>query len=294
MKSVLVRLGKYQNQATPAEKEVVQFILHHPEDAAEMSARELAGKTFSSSATLIRMCQRIGFDGYKDLKRALQYELVERKLSIQEKKGEISHEDSLEAMADKITYKNIVSLEETRNLLDLEVLGKCVDLLYRPRVIVLFGLGSSLCVARDAYLKFLRLNKSCILNDDWHSQLLAARNMREEDVGLFLSYSGQTSEMIQCARALKDTGAKMILITGFSASVLSEMADYNLYVSANESLFRNGAMSSRIGQLNMIDILYTAFANVDYDYSMERLYATHIDKPNYKNGGEDKEYAGSK
>ena len=75
---------------------------------------------------------------------------------------------------------------------------------------------------------------------------------------------------------------------------LSEMADYNLYVSANESLFRNGALSSRIGQLNMIDILYTAFANVDYDYSMERLYATHIDKPNYKNGGEDKEYAGSK
>ena len=33
MKSVLVRLNEYQLQMTPAESEVVQYILHHPEKA---------------------------------------------------------------------------------------------------------------------------------------------------------------------------------------------------------------------------------------------------------------------
>ena len=38
-------------------------------------------------------------------------------------------------------------------------------------------------------------------------------------------------------------------------------------------------MSSRISQLNIIDILYTAFANREYEYCLEQLSKTHIRKP---------------
>ncbi|MDO4326813.1 MAG: MurR/RpiR family transcriptional regulator [bacterium] len=285
MRSVLIRLNEYQDQMTSAESGAVQYILEHPDAVVDMSAQELAEKAFSSPATVVRLCRHLGFEGYKEMRRLLQCELLERRLSRQERLGELSREDSLEQMADKITYKNIMSLEATKNLLDFAVLQECVDVLYHARVIYLFGLGSSLCVARDAYLKFLRLDKPCILNDDWHSQLLQSRNMTAEDAGLFISYSGQTAELIECAKAVKKSGAKMILITRFAASTLSALADYNLYVAANESLFRNGAMSSRISQLNVVDILYTAFANVDYPHSMERLYMTHIEKPKYRNQG---------
>lgn len=284
MKSVLVRLREYQTQMTAAESEVVQYLLRCPEEAMELSVHELAERSFSSSATIVRMCRRLGFDGYKELRRSLQYELAVRKRSEKERRDEISREDSLEEMVDKITYKNIVSLEETKNLVDIPVLQQCVDLLCSARVIYLFGIGSSLCVARDAYLKFLRLGKPCVLNDDWHSQLLQARNMSAGDVGLFISYSGQTVEMIECARNLKENGAKMIAITRFATSELAEFSDYNLYVAAHESLFRNGAMSSRISQLNMIDILYTAFANTDFEQSMKRFCITHIQKPSQKIG----------
>lgn len=285
MRSVLIRLNEYQDQMTSAESGAVRYILEYPDAVVDMSAQELAEKAFSSPATVVRLCRHLGFEGYKEMRRLLQCELLERRLSKQERLGELSREDSLEQMADKITYKNIMSLEATKNLLDFAVLQECVDVLYRARVIYLFGLGSSLCVARDAYLKFLRLDKPCILNDDWHSQLLQSRNMKAEDAGLFISYSGQTAELIECAKAVKKSGAKMILITRFAASTLSALADYNLYVAANESLFRNGAMSSRISQLNVVDILYTAFANVDYPHSMERLYMTHIEKPKYRNQG---------
>lgn len=293
MKSVLVRLNEYQLQMTPAESKVVQLILTDPKRAMELSVHQLAAQAFSSSATIVRMCRRLGFEGYKELKRALQYELAVRQLSEQENHGEVLQGDTLEEMVDKITYKNIASLEETKNLVDLPVLKECVDLLSSSRCIYLFGVGSSLCVARDAYLKFLRLNRPCVLDADLHSQLIQARNMTPQDLGLFISYSGQTVEMIECARVVKKIGAKMILITRFAASPLSELSDYNLYVSANESLFRNGAMSSRISQLNVIDILYTAYASAHYEDSMERLRATHIEKPNCKNAKGDNRYAGT-
>ena len=60
---------------------------------------------------------------------------------------------------------------------------------------------------------------------------------------------------------------------------VAELADYNLYIAANESLFRNGAMSSRIAQLNVVDILYTAYASRHYEETLRALTRTHIYKP---------------
>ena len=63
------------------------------------------------------------------------------------------------------------------------------------------------------------------------------------------------------------------------SSPVSDLADYRLYTAANESLFRSGAMSSRMSQLNVVDILYTALANDRYEESLQQLSKTHIVKP---------------
>lgn len=47
------------------------------------------------------------------------------------------------------------------------------------------------------------------------------------------------------------------------------MADCCLYVMATEELFRSGAMSSRISQLNMVDILYTAYLSRDFNPELQ-------------------------
>lgn len=280
MKSVLVRLREYQKQMGSAEAGVVGFLLEEPEKAVELSVHALAKECFSSPSTIIRMCKRLGFGGYREFKHILISELavMEEKQSGNEE--DITEQDSLDQIINKTTYKNIASLEDTRKLLDAKVMTECVESLCRCKTIYLFGIGSSLLVARDAYLKFLRLNKSCILNDDWHSQLLQARNMRRDDLGLIISYSGKTTEMIECARTIQRVGARFILITRFAVSPLSEMANLNLYVAANESIFRSGAMGSRISQLNVVDILYTAFANKSRRYSMAQWRKTHISKKN--------------
>ena len=145
--------------------------------------------------------------------------------------------------------------------------------------VLLFGIGSSLCVAKDTYLKFLRLDKPCVVNEDSHSQLLQARNATAQDVGIVFSYSGQTMEMIQCIKEMKAGGAPVIAVTRYYPSEVAQLADHVLYVAANESLFRNGAMSSRLSQLNVVDILYTAYASRNHEDTMRRLTKTHIYKP---------------
>jgi len=279
MKSVLVLLKEYQNQASSAERAVIRYLLENPQQSVSLSIHKLAAVSFSSPSTVIRLCRKLGFDGYKEFRSSMIYELAVRRQSATEERKEITKSDSIEDIVDKITYKNIISLENTKNLMDINTLKQCVKLICNCKTICLFGIGSSLVVAKDAHLKFLRLNKPCFINDDWHSQLLQARNMSAYDVGIVISYSGQTVEMIECVRAMRTAGAPVIAITRYDSSPIAELADHNLYVAANESIFRSGAMSSRISQLNVVDILYTAFANCEYDYCLEQLSKTHIQKP---------------
>ncbi|MFV0341494.1 MAG: MurR/RpiR family transcriptional regulator [Anaerocolumna sp.] len=279
MKSVLIRLQEYSSKAGGAEKEAIKYLLKNPDRAVKCTIHELSENTFSSPSTIIRLCKKLGFQGYKDFNKSLISELAIRNSTNADKKKEISNEDSLELIVDKVTYKNISSLENTRNLLDMKVLETCVDLITNARTICLFGMGSSLLVAKDAYLKFLRINKPCIISDDWHAQLLQARNITKEDVAIVISYSGLTEEVLKCVNTIKEKGAPIIAITRFDDTPLSRAADYNLCVAATEFIFRSGAMSSRIGQLNMIDILYTAYINRQYESSITQFQHTHIDKP---------------
>ena len=279
MKNALLRLREACSSLSAAEQQIARYIIDNPEEAALLTVRELAQRTFTSPSSVVRVCRSVGFEGYKELRRALVAELAALGDSGRHAEAELSPDDSVREVVDKVTRKNIQSLTDSQRLLSPEVVEACAHLLDRSRCVLLFGLGSSLLVAHDTYLKLLRLDKPCVVNDDWHSQLLSARNATPADVGIAISYSGQTAEVIECMKALKANGVPTIAITRYSPSRVAELADYKLYIAANESLFRNGAMSSRIAQLNAVDILYTAYASLHYEDTLRALTRTHVYKP---------------
>jgi DNA-binding MurR/RpiR family transcriptional regulator len=88
---------------------------------------------------------------------------------------------------------------------------------------------------------------------------------------------------------VKENGATVIAVTRFEENPLAIIADYNLSVAATEFTFRSGAMSSRIAQLNIIDILYTAYVNRAYEENVMQFQRTHIEKPYLHEGVEPKE-----
>lgn len=279
MQNVLLRMREIQPSLSSTERQIAHYILAHPSETTSMTIRDLAKASFSSPSSVVRICRAIGFQGYKELRHALTMELATLGEQGSHQEQDITPQDSLQEIVDKVTQKSIQCLRDTQQLLLLDELEKCVDLVYHAGTIHLFGLGSSLCVAKDTYLKFLRLGKPCVVNEDWHSQRLQARNALHTDVGIVFSYSGQTVEMIECLKELKASGTPTIAVTRYYPSELAQLADHVLYVAANESLFRNGAMSSRLSQLNVMDILYTAYASRNHEDTMRRLTHTHISKP---------------
>lgn len=278
MKNVLVRLQEYNSQANGAEKNLIRYLLEYPEETVKLSIHKLAEQTYTSASTIIRLCKKLGFSGYKEMIASLNYENALRSEQRKDISTEIGKDDSLEDIVDKVTYRSIQALEDTRKLVDAEELRQCVEILEQAGTIGLFGIGSSLLAARDMYLKFLRLSKSCICNDDLHSQIVCARNMNSGDAAIIFSYSGLTKEMVTCASILKEKNVPIIAVTRFGENKLTELADYKLYVSANELLVRTAATASRISQLNIIDILFTAYVKNNYEKYITRLKSNVIEK----------------
>ena len=138
-------------------------------------------------------------------------------------------------------------------------------------------MGASLIVAMDAQMKFIRGNKMAMVNQDWHSQLLVARNMKRGDLAFTISYSGETEEMVEVTRAAKSNGAKIITLTNQDNSTIANLADVNLFIPSNELPLRSAATVSRLMQLNYIDVIFQTYLSRSED-SIEILERTRINK----------------
>ena len=53
---------------TKSEIEVINFIKENPNLVLNMTIGELANQTFSSNTTIIRICKKLGFNGFRDFK----------------------------------------------------------------------------------------------------------------------------------------------------------------------------------------------------------------------------------
>lgn len=144
----------------------------------------------------MRFCKRLGFAGYKEFQRELIAELAllgdKKDIALED----ISMDDSVERIVGKVMKSNVRTIEATARTLDYTVLERCAAVLSGHAPVNLFGIGASRLVAHDLAQKLMRVDKECHLYDDWHDQLLCAKNMHEGDMAIAFSYSGLTQEVL--------------------------------------------------------------------------------------------------
>ena len=150
MKSVLIRMKQYRLCASSAEQCALDYLLANPETVSQCNIHQFAERSYSSASTIVRLCRKLGFDGYRDLQKSLLYELAVRDKNLQEKKRSIGHTESLSEIITDVTHQNIASLHDSIKLLDLDTVQKSVDIICSCDTLLLFGLGASYLVAHDA------------------------------------------------------------------------------------------------------------------------------------------------
>ncbi|MTW86768.1 SIS domain-containing protein [Virgibacillus dakarensis] len=239
---------------TDKEKKIADYILDNPQNIIHHTINQVSDELDVAESTVFRFCQRIGFKGYQALKIALAAEIVTPMKDIHEK---INNGDSIATVSEKVFRSNIKTLEDTLHILDGHTIEQAVGLILAAEKVEFFGNGGSALVALDAYHKFIRSGLQVNANLDSHMQLMSASQLTDRDVAVLVSHSGSTKDMLDVLQVLKEKGVKTVSITNFAKSPLTKEADISLYTVAEETDFRSEALSSRIAQLSIIDVLYT-------------------------------------
>lgn len=273
MNGVLIRLKEMLQQLAPSERAIGEYILKEPQLTVQSSVKALAYRSGSSESAVIRLCKSMGFSGFSAFKVGLIQEMGTQNIATEFE--DAMPGDALEKIVDSVCAANRLAVENTYKILDISRVEQAVEWLRQARRIECYGVGGSAEVAFDAYMKFMRVGRWASWYQDTHLQLTSAALLDERDVVLAVSYSGRTKELCDAAQVAHDNGAKVIAITKYGSAPLNFIADVSLYVSAPESDLRSASTCSRMGELTLVDILFTAFASKEYDTIRPKLTKTH-------------------
>ncbi|KEI43695.1 MurR/RpiR family transcriptional regulator [Saccharopolyspora rectivirgula] len=273
--SPLVKIRSLLPGLARAEQRVASIVLADPASIARRSITEVAEAASTSETTVTRFCKAIGFNGYPDLRIALAADTARTTTRERQLGGDISPDDSMAQIIEKIGYTDAKAAEETVGQLDPEVLGRLVDAVVRARRVDVYGVGASAFVAMDLQQKLHRIGLACFAWSDTHAALTSAALLQEGDVAIAVSHSGATTDTVEALREASRHGAITAAITNFSRSPITEVADHVLTTAVRETTYRSGAMASRIGQLTVIDCLFVGVAQRQLDKTRAALEATY-------------------
>lgn len=258
----LLRIEQLYPAMRSTEQRVADYIRSSPEEVTQMPVSKLAAAARASDATVVRLCQRLGYGGYRELKIALARELGNPLALIHES---IHQSDGARAVVGKVFASHMQTLELTRRILDPSAVGRAADALARAGRVEIFALGTSSPIAQDLYGKVLRIGIRSAVTVDAHFMGVVAMQLGPGDIAVGISHSGATKDVVDALRAARASGATTICITNFGRSAITRVSDIHLFTASQETKFRSEPLVSRLAQMAVVDALFvgTALRNPD-------------------------------
>ena len=257
-------LQQHQGDLTKSGRTVAEYLMQHAAEAQYLSISSLARECKVAEATVFRFCRALGFEGYHEMRIALAQANAT---------GAMVNQRDPEPDADTATLCEhasalfMTAINGTQNTLSPEAVDRAVELLHRARQVFCLGQGGSQLVANDICARFAGITKKFRTAGDSHMQIMAASLMTEQDVVLFVSYSGATRDMLETLRTAKAAGAKIILLTHYEDSPGARLADIVLLCGAQENPLDSGSIPIKVAVLYVAEVLLLRYMLDDAEAS---------------------------
>lgn len=262
--ALLPKVSTLMPTLTKAEHKVAAELLQNPQAVLYYSITEFAEHAGVHDTTVVRFCRKLGLKGYQEFKMLLAQEMAYQDMrNVSVVSGAVSPEDSVGDVKQKVLEMNRSALQETLALLDDASLEKAAAALQGARRVLFYGVGASGNTANDAKDKFMRIGFAAESYADSHLQAMSASLLTPEDVAIAISYSGSTMDTADTLAIAKSSGATTICITHYAKSPITHHADIVLLSGHNESPLQGGALSTKIAQLFVLDVLYAVIVKND-------------------------------
>lgn len=269
-------LNKLKNQTnfTNVEMRVADYIIQNITKIPTINIEVLAKSTYTSHSTIIRLCKKMGYDGFKSFKIAIS-EVVYNQLHLP---GEVDanfpfkQEDLTMDIAKNMADLTINTVKRTLAQLDEELLQSVAEMLYKSERIFLFSRGDSQVRARSFQSKLIKINKFAIISEEYADVAWNASNLTPNDCALFLSYGGISPHNNRILQHFSNEMIPTILITGNPNSDLIKLATKTILVVQEEYDFvKIGTFASQVAFEYVLNTLYSILYAKEYRDNLANL-----------------------
>lgn len=262
------RIQSLYNSFSDKEKQIADYMLQNPETIVHSTINQVADQLSLADATVFRFCKRLGFKGYQAMKIALASDIIEPIEDIHET---IQENDTEAEVMSKVFQSNKNALTYTQEVLDESTVRQAVQYLLEASELHFYGSGGSGVTAQDGQHKFMRTGLPSHAYTDSHWQVMAASQLKPNDVAIVISHSGANEDVLEAMDVAKEQGARIIAITSYAKTPISQKADLTLQTISRETEYRSEALASRLAELSLLDGLYVNYCIKKKDQAQEAV-----------------------
>lgn len=218
----LLQTRELKAKFTKSEESILDFIEKNFDKIPKYSVVKLCEEAYASQASINRVCKKLGFKGFSELKYSIEQDLEKMQSS------------------KSLSINNTFFYIENINFQDVQGIAEVIK---ENRKILIYGLGASQITASYLQRQLLYLGFQAIVVGE-------ERMIEQFDdfILLILSSSGETLRVKHVAKTFKESGKTVVAITK-SGSSLDEICDFTF--THNISIDKLDAIS-REQQLHMI------------------------------------------
>lgn len=262
---ILERL-KAMEGFTHQEQAVAEYILKYIEDIQNMSSEELARASYTSKATVVRLCKKLEVSGYQELKYQLISEMVQN--------IRVNQLLSKEPITEKSTYQDILdtlprlydkAITDTRLCMDKNVMNRIFNRIKAANRIEIYGSGISYILAQSAAFKFATLGMECRACESVNAHYLSAAK-KQKSVSFIITFTGANRSMIDVARYLKMTTDTYIVgIVGRHNEEIRKWCHECVMIPSRDSLLSLKVVTSFTATTYVLDVFFSMYLAQHYE-----------------------------
>lgn len=251
-----------------SQKAIARYIIDHLEEVGYLSAEELGQKGNTSSSTVVRFAQSLGFGGYPELQKAARDEY-----RLGATARPVVHEDQLGFSIEEDTLTrslktDAVSLEETISKNTLDRFNRAAQMLGSAAQVLAVGMHEAAVVAERMAYVFELLGIPCLaVTDSSEANVARLSRLGKGDALLAIGFRRAHSVTISFADKALAQGADVVIVTDNSLSELAGKGTVTLYADIDSTFFAH----SVVGAISLVSALGAAIYNKNRDLYDARI-----------------------
>jgi len=265
---------------TKKQREVARFVLDNQYVVVFAPVAEVARKIGVSTATVVRFCQALGYEGYPHLQAAIRQSFPRFRTTVQRLEARLTSPLPESDLLARACATDIDNIKHTMELVDTETFETAVTAIARATGILVVGEGLSappaLFFAHS--LKVMGFPVQAVTTGGAPLSLELS-TLKPSDLLIGISFWRYFRETVEAMYWAKEIGAKRIAITDSELSPIAQPADY-VFVAITDGVAYSNSPVPAISLINALiaavclrrpQQTLAALRNVDAAYKESKL-----------------------